>query len=91
MLVIRQLVDLLLGGTLVSRSTPARGVKDIMHNTLAASDYGLLDQNTVQPRPNYWVALLSQADGHDSARSASFWQGPILTCTLIASKADQAV
>jgi hypothetical protein len=29
-----------------------------MHNTLAASDYGLLDENTYQPRPNYWAALL---------------------------------
>ena len=30
----------------------------IMHNTLAASDYGLLDQNTFEPRPNYWATLL---------------------------------
>jgi len=29
-----------------------------MHNTLAASDYGLLDQNTFEPRPNYWATLL---------------------------------
>ena len=29
-----------------------------MHNTLAASDYGLLDQNTLEPRPNYWATLL---------------------------------
>ena len=28
-----------------------------MHNTLAASDYGLLDQNTLEPRPNYWATL----------------------------------
>jgi heparanase 1 len=35
-----------------------RGVKVIMHNTLAASDYGLLDQNTFEPRPNYWGILL---------------------------------
>jgi hypothetical protein len=35
-----------------------RGVKIIMHNTLAASDYGLLDQNTLEPRPNYWATLL---------------------------------
>jgi heparanase 1 len=33
-------------------------VKVIMHNTLAASDYGLLDQNTFEPRPNYWTTLL---------------------------------
>ncbi len=29
-----------------------------MHNTLAASDYGLLDEKTFAPRPNYWAALL---------------------------------
>lgn len=35
-----------------------RGVKVIMHNTLASSDYGLLDQNTFEPRPNYWASVL---------------------------------
>jgi hypothetical protein len=34
------------------------GVQVVMHNTLAASDYGLLDENTLAPRPNYWGALL---------------------------------
>jgi glycosyl hydrolase family 79 len=34
------------------------GVQIVMHNTLAASDYGLLDERTLQPRPNYWGALL---------------------------------
>ena len=29
-----------------------------LHNTLAASDYGLLDEKTYVPRPNYWAALL---------------------------------
>ncbi len=29
-----------------------------MHNTLGASDYGLLDERTLTPRPNYWGALL---------------------------------
>jgi hypothetical protein len=29
-----------------------------MHNTLAASDYGLLDEKTFGPRPNYWGGLL---------------------------------
>jgi hypothetical protein len=33
-------------------------VQVIMHNTLAASDYGLLDEQTFMPRPNYWGALL---------------------------------
>lgn len=37
-----------------------RGVKVIMHNTLASSDYGLLDENTFAPRPNYWASLLWQ-------------------------------
>ena len=34
------------------------GVHVVMHNTLAASDYGLLDERTFAPRPNYWAALL---------------------------------
>lgn len=34
------------------------GVQVVAHNTLAASDYGLLDENTFQPRPDYWAALL---------------------------------
>ncbi len=39
-------------------SLAQRGVKVIAHNTLASSDYGLLDENTFEPRPNYWAALL---------------------------------
>jgi hypothetical protein len=35
-----------------------QGVQVVMHNTVAASDYGLLDQKTLKPRPNYWGALL---------------------------------
>lgn len=35
-----------------------RNVKVVMHNTLAASDYGLLDEKTLTPRPDYWAALL---------------------------------
>jgi heparanase 1 len=34
------------------------GVQVVMHNTLAASDYGLLDERTLEPKPNYWGALL---------------------------------
>ncbi|WP_312016947.1 hypothetical protein [Bradyrhizobium jicamae] len=34
------------------------GIQVVMHNTLAASDYGLLDERTHLPRPNYWSALL---------------------------------
>lgn len=35
-----------------------RGVQVVAHNTLDASDYGLLDENTYAPRANYWAALL---------------------------------
>ena len=35
-----------------------RGVQVVMHNTLAASDYALIDEATLTPRPNYWSALL---------------------------------
>jgi heparanase 1 len=34
------------------------GVQVVIHNTLVSSDYGLLDENTITPRPNYWSALL---------------------------------
>jgi hypothetical protein len=33
-------------------------VQVVAHNTLAASDYGLLDETSLRPRPNYWAALL---------------------------------
>jgi hypothetical protein len=35
-----------------------QGVQVVMHNTLDASDYGLLYEDTLAPRPNYWGALL---------------------------------
>ncbi|WP_449428445.1 hypothetical protein [Rhodanobacter umsongensis] len=35
-----------------------QGVKVIFHNTLASSEYGLLEQGSFTPRPNYWAALL---------------------------------
>ncbi|MET0179863.1 MAG: hypothetical protein ABW194_05200 [Novosphingobium sp.] len=35
-----------------------KGVQVVIHNTLAASDYGLLDEETRRPRPNYWAAVL---------------------------------
>ena len=34
------------------------GAQIVMHNTLAGSDYGLLEEVTFAPRPNYWAALL---------------------------------
>ncbi|MGB7264110.1 MAG: hypothetical protein WBC92_01270 [Terracidiphilus sp.] len=39
-------------------SLARHGVQVQMHNTLNASDYGLLDETTYEPRPNYWAALL---------------------------------
>lgn len=33
-------------------------VKVVAHNTLVASDYGLLDDKTLEPKPSYWGALL---------------------------------
>jgi len=35
-----------------------KGVQTVMHNTLASSDYGLLNEETSEPRPDYWAALL---------------------------------
>ncbi len=35
-----------------------QGATIIFHNTLAASDYALIDDVTWQPRPSYWAALL---------------------------------
>ena len=35
-----------------------RGVQVVAHNTLSASDYSLIDQDTLAPRPNYWGAVL---------------------------------
>jgi hypothetical protein len=39
-------------------SLAQKSVKSIMVNTLASSDYGLLDEDTLEPRPNYWAILL---------------------------------
>ncbi|CAH0997873.1 hypothetical protein EMA8858_04008 [Emticicia aquatica] len=35
-----------------------KGVQVVMHNTLARSEYGLLEHDTHNPRPNYWAAFL---------------------------------
>lgn len=35
-----------------------KGVQVVMHNTLARSEYGMLEENTYNPRPNYWAAFL---------------------------------
>ena len=34
-----------------------QGLQVVMHNTLAASDYALIDRDTMTPRPNYWAAV----------------------------------
>ncbi|MGC4049113.1 MAG: hypothetical protein QM757_06310 [Paludibaculum sp.] len=34
-----------------------QGVQVVAHNTLAASDYAFIDEETMTPRPNYWAAL----------------------------------
>jgi len=34
------------------------GLQALQHNTLAASDYALIDRDTLSPRPNYWAAVL---------------------------------
>jgi hypothetical protein len=39
-------------------SLAQKGVKVVMHNTLASSDYGLLNEDTLDPRPDFWAALL---------------------------------
>ena len=41
-----------------SAVSPGRTSRVVMHNTLVASDYGLLDDKTLEPKPNYWAALL---------------------------------
>src|SRR5712692_4172643 len=35
-----------------------QGVQVVAHNTLVASDYGLLDEADLTPKPKYWGALL---------------------------------
>jgi heparanase len=35
-----------------------RGVQVVLHNTLATSDYALIDRDSMTPRPNYWAAVL---------------------------------
>lgn len=34
------------------------GVQTVMHNTLESSDYALLDENDLTPKPTYWATLL---------------------------------
>lgn len=39
-------------------SLSAKGVRSVMVNTLASSDYGMLDEETYAPRPDFWAAVL---------------------------------
>lgn len=55
------------------------GAQVVMHNTLAASDYGLLGDKDFTPRPNYWGALLWRRlmgdivlDAHTPAQSGLY-------------------
>ena len=44
-------------------------VRVVAHNTLVASDYGLLEEKTFTPKPNYWASLaVAQTHGHHGAR-----------------------
>ena len=45
------------------------GVRVVMHNTLAASDYALVDEESLEPRPELLGgAAVAAADGHHRAR-----------------------
>jgi heparanase 1 len=35
-----------------------RGQKVVVRQTLSGSDYGLLDESTLEPRPDYWASVL---------------------------------
>ena len=65
-----------------------RGVQVNIHNTLASSDYGLLDENTLAPRPNYWAALLwRQVHGNDGARCRRFARAELASLRSLSSRA----
>lgn len=51
-----------------------RGVKVIAHNTLAASEYALVDGATLEPRPSYWAALLWRR-----LMGTTVLQGPVIS------------
>jgi heparanase len=53
-------------------------VKVVMHNTLAASDYGLIDEKTLVPRPNYWAAIL----WHNTMGTTVLDPGPAATASI---------
>ena len=57
-------------------SLAQKGVKTVMVNTLASSDYGLLDEETLEPRPNYWAALLWKRNMDARVLDPGFDAGP---------------
>ena len=54
-----------------------RGFKSVMHNTLAASDYGMIDEETLTPRPNYWAAYLWRRFMGTTVLDAGKPEGPV--------------
>jgi heparanase 1 len=51
-------------------------VNVVMHNTLVASDYGLLDEDSFEPKPNFWGALLWRRLMGTTVLDASFANRP---------------
>jgi len=52
-------------------------VSIVFHNTLAASDYSLIEEDTWLPRPNYWAAVLWRRLVGDVVLDASSGQGDL--------------
>ncbi len=82
------------------------GVSVVMHNTLSGSDYGLLDERTFAPRPNYWAALLwhrlmgpivlnagtrGQDDLHVYAHCDPEWPGGVTVLAINATDNQQTL
>jgi heparanase 1 len=79
-------------------------VSVLFHNTLAASDYALIDDVTWQPRPNYWAALLwrrlmghvvldagkNEGDVHVYAHCQRDHPGGVALVAINLSQSDQA-
>lgn len=50
------------------------GAAAFFHNTLAASDYALIDDRTLEPRPSYWAAVLWRRLMGTTVLDAGAWQ-----------------
>lgn len=55
------------------------GVTVHVHNTLAASDYALLDETDFTPRPSYWAALLWRRIMGETVLDAQAFAAPDVT------------